>query len=239
MTMKALVHSWSAAAKPVVRVIALLLPTLIALFGVAGLHAQEEFTPPVAFPVDRYQAGWAKNPFTLPSAPPTQDKVSAAKDLAIGGFYGLRDNATIAVVNVKTQERFNLKKGETLNGITLDDYSIQPTRKETTAEVSVNGEKATLHFDNSYIRQQSGASEAAKTPDGTPPNVNPGGQMPPSMTPRTGPGAPPTGVPGTTRPLPTPPGSHAPGVTFPNAPTIPTPVGRQRLTAPQPRAKTN
>lgn len=135
--------------------------------GLAALRAQESFTPPQAYGADRYEREWQMNPFTLKTAPVALAKVSFAQDLAIGSFYGDRDNPTVVVVNTKTHDRTKLQKDQpSADGLTLVSWSLQPSRKDTSAEISLGGEKAVIHYDNSYIRQASaeGAGSGARPP---------------------------------------------------------------------------
>jgi hypothetical protein len=126
--------------------------------------AQEEgFTPPQAYPLDRYEAGWNKNPFTLKTAPVALEKESGLQDLAIGSLYGLRADPIVVVVNTKTGARTKLKTGETdKSGMLLKSVSVQETQKDTSAEVVLNGETAVLKFDYDYYRQSATPANDAK-----------------------------------------------------------------------------
>jgi len=127
--------------------------------------AQDQFVPPQRYPVDRYEANWNKNPFTIKTAPVALAKASFAENLAIGSYYGATDAPTIVVVNTKTGERTPLKAGAESNGMKLKSVSIQASRKETTAEVTCGGETAKLRFDDAYVRQaaaRSGNQEPAR-----------------------------------------------------------------------------
>jgi hypothetical protein len=147
---------------------------LCALFGGhTYVCAQEAFTPPQAYALDRYEEGWNKNPFTLKTAPVALVQRSFAEDMAIGSFYGTKDNPTIVVVNTKTRKRWPIKKGQTAeNGMTLDSWSISASRRETSAVVKLNGEKAELRFDDSFVKEMAastagpgaGASRGAMDP---------------------------------------------------------------------------
>ncbi len=142
---------------------------LILMVSAGALYGQEPaaFEPPQAYPMDRYEASWAKNPFTLKTAPAVVDNVSFAKDLAIGGHYGDKANPTIVIVNTKTHERTNLKKGETASsGMKLSDVKLGETRKLTTVEVTMGTETSELTYSSEYLSQvaSSDGGKAAQSP---------------------------------------------------------------------------
>lgn len=140
---------------------------LVVIFaGGRCLLAQEPeaFVPPQAYPVERYEAAWSKNPFTLKTAPAVVENVSAAKDLAIGSHYGNKDNPTVVVVNTKTHERIRLKKGETAsNGMKLNSVKLGATRKETTVEITLGSETAELTYNAEYMNQMASSAAAKAT----------------------------------------------------------------------------
>jgi hypothetical protein len=130
-----------------------LLGIISVLLG-ARLSAQEAFAPPQAYPLDRYEAGWSKNPFTLKTAPVALAQKSFAEDLAIGSYYGAKENPTVVIVNVKTKKRWPLQMGQTAeNGMMLSGVSITSSRRDTMVEVKLNGETAELRFDDSFIKE--------------------------------------------------------------------------------------
>ena len=148
-------------------------------------HAQNEatFTPPQAYPRERYEAMWEKNPFTLKTAPAVVETVSMAKDLAVGSHWGKADSPTVVVVNTKTHERITLKKGVMNKGLTLKAVTFGNSRKDMSAEVTIGSETATLTYDNDYIAQVAASPGAqpggaakglAPTPAGFPPGMNQG-----------------------------------------------------------------
>ncbi|WP_075090760.1 hypothetical protein [Verrucomicrobium spinosum] len=47
------------------------------------------FEPPQRHPQSRYEQDWARNPFTLKTAPVAIESQSFAKDLALGGIDNL------------------------------------------------------------------------------------------------------------------------------------------------------
>jgi hypothetical protein len=127
------------------------------------------FTPPQAYPVDRYEAGWGRNPFTLKTAPVIVENASFAKDLAIVGISGDTANPTVTVVNIKTHERFRLKLGQPgANGMLLNDVKRAESRKDSVVEVTLGSETSKLHYDNSYLKQVAATSTAKAAPQGSP-----------------------------------------------------------------------
>ncbi|WP_395749809.1 hypothetical protein [Prosthecobacter sp.] len=139
---------------------------LLLLLPCAPALAQEPaaFVPPAAYPLDRYEAGWNKNPFTLKTAPVVVAAASFAVDLAIGSYYGDEENPTVVIVNTKTNKRIPLKKGVVdSSGMKLNSISYAPSRKDVTADVTLGSETATLHFNDSYTKQLASA-ESAKVP---------------------------------------------------------------------------
>lgn len=144
--------------------------TLCLLPCCAALAQQDVsvFTPPKAYPVDRYEAGWGKNPFTLKTAPVVVGNVSFAKDLAIAGISGDTANPTVTIVNVKTHERFRLKHGQPAdNGMRLSQVKRAGSRKDSVVEVMLGSETSELHYDSSYLKQVA-STAAVRTPQGTP-----------------------------------------------------------------------
>jgi hypothetical protein len=167
--------------------------TIVALLAMGcqiAIAQEENFTPPQAYPVDRYEAGWNKNPFTLKTAPVALERTSALQDLAIGSLFGLRSDPIVVVVNTKTGARTRLKTGETAqNGMLLKSVSVQETQKDTSAEVAMNGETAVLKFDYDFYRQNATPANDARHRAGENPAVRDGapipgppGAMPPDRT---------------------------------------------------------
>ncbi len=148
--------------------------------GVACAQEAAEFTPPKVYPVERYEAGWQKNPFTLKTAPAVIENASFAKDLAIGAVYGDTANPTVVVVNVKTHERTRLKQGQPAeNGMKLVSVKVGDSRKETTAQVVLGSETTELHYDNSYLMQVAAAGNArGAVPQGLAPQLQQQRQVP-------------------------------------------------------------
>jgi hypothetical protein len=130
---------------------------------VTSVCAQEPaaFQAPKAYEVQRYEAGWNKNPFTRKTALVPVTNAAFAQDLAIGSFYGALEDPTIVLVNTKTHERFRLRQGQsTPTGIRLAEVNVGTARKETFVQVSFAGETARLRYNEGYLLQMAAASQA-------------------------------------------------------------------------------
>ncbi len=141
-----------------------LLPLAITLAGsLTWAQGQEssEFLPPKAYAIERYEAGWNKNPFTLKTAPALVQQASFAKDLAIASIYGERRDPTVSIVNVKTHERFLLKTGKpNAHGIELKEASVGLRRKDTVVRIAMGAELCEVHYDSGYLMQLAAAAGA-------------------------------------------------------------------------------
>ena len=146
------------------------------------------FAAPKAYPIERYEAGWNKNPFTLKTAPTVVEQDSFAKDLAIGAYYGDAKDPSVVVVNIKTGERITLKKKHpAANGMQLKNIQLGTSRKEIVAEVTLGAQTSEVRYNDDYLKQIAGA-EAARVPPGQQPGMQgqqrpgapppPGGQQP-------------------------------------------------------------
>ena len=132
--------------------------SLLLVIVLIGDHAraqeQTAFVPPKAYAIERYEAGWNKNPFTLKTAPAFVPQDSFAKDLAIASIYGNRHDPTVAIVNVKTRERYVLKIGRPNDqGIELKEASLGLARKNTVVRIAMGAELCEVRYDNSYLTQ--------------------------------------------------------------------------------------
>jgi hypothetical protein len=135
---------------------------LLAHAGMAQNAEPAVFTPPLAYPAARYEAGWNKNPFTLKTAAPMAAQDSFARDLAIGSHYGAADNPTVVIVNTKTNERFLLRKDlPAPAGMRLKAVHFTSTRSECQVEIVQGTEAAVLKYDAGYLNQFA-ASEASR-----------------------------------------------------------------------------
>lgn len=213
---------------------------------VSGLSAAEPWAPPTPFPEQRYENGWRKNPFTLKTAPVAIQRESFAKNLALGSMYDDADGVTsVVVVNTKTRERSRLRGQEAgTNGMRVEESVIADTRRDSYAVVVMGGEKATLRYDEAFLKQlaagggvsptgtgagqrQAAGNGATPTGDGQPAPMTAMNGAPAMGAGSTAPNASVPNVSGN-GPAPTPPGVRTP---YPSGrPTI---ANRRRLTAPQ------
>ncbi len=120
------------------------------------------FTPPQAYPAERYEAGWSKNPFTLKTTVPMAAQDSFARDLAIGSHYGAAENPTVVIVNTKTHERILLRKDRPApDGMRLKTVSLTSARNQCQVEVVQGSAEAVIKYDVNYLHQFA-ASEASR-----------------------------------------------------------------------------
>lgn len=135
--------------------------TFLLLLMAGPAHAQQDapvFQPPVPHDVQRYEAGWNKNPFTLKTLPPVVESVSFAADLAIATYYGDSAAPTIIIVNTKTTERTSLKQGQPApNGMQLRSVKLGSSHKDLVVEVTLGSETAAIRYNDSYLKQMATA----------------------------------------------------------------------------------
>ena len=153
---------------------------IILLLLMAGpARAQQEatlFQPPVPYDVQRYEAGWNKNPFTLKTAAPVVEQASFAADLTIGTYFGDSADPTIVIVNTKTNERTSLKQGRpAANGMKLSSVNLGASRKDVLAQVTLGTETADIRYNDTYVKQMA-AAETTKAPP-MQQSIQPGGQL--------------------------------------------------------------
>ena len=176
---------------------------IILLLLLAGpAQAQQEaiiFQPPAPHDVQRYEAGWNKNPFTLKTVAPVVEQVSFALDLTIGTYFGDSADPTIIIVNTKTNERISLKQGQpAANGMKLSSVKLGTSRKDLVAQVTLGTETAAIRYNDSYVKQMAAAETNKAAPmqqtqkqPGIPLKI-PGQQNPPLPGKGSAPGAAPT-----------------------------------------------
>ncbi|MFZ2276551.1 MAG: hypothetical protein WAW39_02085 [Prosthecobacter sp.] len=171
-------------------------------------YAQQEaliFQPPVPHGVQRYEAGWNKNPFTLKTVAPVAEQASFAADLTIGTYFGDSADPTIIIVNTKTNERTSLRQGQPAsNGMKLSSVKLGASRKDLVAQVTLGTETAAIRYNDSYVKQMAAAETTKASPSMQPSHQQPGTQLKfptpqnPSQPGRgSAPGAAPTNAPAT------------------------------------------
>lgn len=226
--------------------------TVLCLAAIPGA-AMDGFAPPQAHPVERYQAGWKKNPFTRKTAPVAVTRESFAKDLALAGWRQAGDDTIVILVNTRTREYSRLRNNEaTTDGVKVKQAELRDRRADTFVVLERGGETAVVRYNEGFLRQAAAQQPlAAATPTQTPqvvagqPGVAgmlaprpgaspaaPGNALAASAQPQ--PAAP--NVPTAAPPMPVIPGA-APATASPpgKQPNIPTIPRRRMLTAPQSR----
>ncbi|MBE2282442.1 MAG: hypothetical protein IAE77_03150 [Prosthecobacter sp.] len=137
---------------------------LILMLGLRCVGAQDTFQVPERYDAKRYEADWARNPFTLETAPVAAPDNPFAKDLAVASCYGDKANPTVVIVNTKTRERFPLRKGtESKQGWRLGEVQLGASRQNITAEIWMGNERAVLNYDTEYVK-----ALASTAPPGAP-----------------------------------------------------------------------
>jgi hypothetical protein len=220
---------------------------LLLFLGSAGMAFAEDFVPPQAYPLDRYESGWQKNPFTLKTAPPTMQQESFAKDLVLGSVSQIGNSTSVTVVNVKTRDRIHLRDTEPSSaGIKVDSVHLAEKRKDIFVKLAMGNATAVVRYDDAALKTWAAAGDpkaAAKMNGaaqmngaGAPPIPNPGaaGQPPPPIMP-------PNMIQGnqtmqntTAMPVGAVPTSLRPQDPNTLPPNIPTPARRRQLTLPTP-----
>lgn len=124
----------------------------------------QEFTAPAPYPVDRYEAGWNTNPFTLKTAAVAIQKESFAKDLFLGGMYQFGQEITVILVNSKTRERIRLVSTKTSpNGMRIKSATILNSLRDSYAEIEKGGEVAIIRHDEKLQKQLASQNQAPGT----------------------------------------------------------------------------
>lgn len=123
---------------------------LLASIGQVELTA---FEPPQRHPQSRYEQDWARNPFTLKTAPVATENQSFAKDLALGGIDNLGEGHRVILVNVKTQQRYPLKEGTpNAEGLVIKQVHRATTLKDSYVEIARGTEVARLEYNEAYLK---------------------------------------------------------------------------------------
>jgi len=142
------------------------LTLVLALIGTQSMAQEQAVLPsPKSYVIERYEAGWNKNPFTLKTTPAVVPQASFAKDLAIASIYGDRRDPTVSIVNVKTHERFLLKVGRPTDlGIEIKEVCIGVGRKDTVVKIAMGAELSEVHYDTDYLMQLTASAGARAAP---------------------------------------------------------------------------
>jgi len=144
-----------------------------------GRCGAQDFAAPKAYPIERYLEGWAKNPFTLKTAPAAIQHDSFARDLALGSICQIGEAITVVVINIKTRARTAIYNSrQNAGGITIKSVHLDDFRKGTYVELAAGGESAVLHYDANMLKQFSVPGNAAPGKTGI---TGPHGVLPPPL----------------------------------------------------------
>lgn len=145
--------------------------TVLLLFCACRLARAQEFAAPKTHPIERYEADWQKNPFTLKTAPAVMNRESFAKDFALAGISSNGENTTVILVNTRTREYTRLRNHDPAPaGLRVKLVSPSERRVENFVELELNQETAIVRFDENFLRQvasnqaQPASRVAAKIP---------------------------------------------------------------------------
>lgn len=134
---------------------------LLASLWLAELPA---FEPPQRHLQSRYEQDWARNPFTLKTAPVVAETQSFAKDLALGGIDNLGEGHRVILVNVKTQQRFPLKEGApNAEGLVIKQVHRATTLKDSYVEIARGTEVARLEYNEAYLKSVAASTAPSST----------------------------------------------------------------------------
>jgi len=144
---------------------------LLFFLGILGGEAfAEAFVPPQAYSIDRYEAGWQKNPFTLKTALPTPTRDSFAKDLVLGSVSKIDGSTSVVLINAKTRARIHLDDAKASpSGIQVTSVHFAEKRKDISVELAMGGDTATVRYDDAVLIQLASAGNAKKTGPANPP----------------------------------------------------------------------
>lgn len=139
--------------------------------------AEADAIPP-AYRSDRYQATWAKNPFLIKVAGPTQNQASFAEDWELKYLNDRNGVVKAGIQNRKTQEYRNVTSEPDAEGFRLVKATISRNRKDSSADVAKGAETATLRYSDTptaaaprpgVVPGQPGAAPGVPPRTGTPP----------------------------------------------------------------------
>jgi hypothetical protein len=123
---------------------------------VTGAPVAESAVIPQAFPRDRYEASWKKNPFLLKVAVIAQVKESWATDYALTSIANMNGTHRVSIKNKKTGESKRLTEGGTGDEeFKIVAVKLLPDRKSSSVEIAKGGETATLTYDPMMTAPQS------------------------------------------------------------------------------------
>ena len=143
-----------------------IIAALLVAMGLSSPLLAAEFIAPKSYPVDRYEQGWQKNPFTLKTAPVAVAKESFAKDLSLAGISSDPGGTTVVLVNTKTREYTRLKNDEpATNGMKVKSVHDADRRSEMSVELELGNETAEVRVDETFLKQVAASRGAPAMPN--------------------------------------------------------------------------
>jgi len=155
---------------------------------------KEEATIPEAYPINRYEASWSKNPFLLKTVAPIVQQVDWSQDWALSSMSNIGGNIRVRMVNKQTGESKRVtSEGSEDSEFRLIKANFHRNRREASVEIAKGSETATLKYDenltskpvtiNNTLRQTGAQPGAA----GNPAQRTVGGQpLKPAINPTAG-----------------------------------------------------
>src|SRR4051812_43241870 len=77
---------------------------ILAAGASSAAFAANAFVAPHAYPAQRYEANWNRNLFYVPPPIVPEQRASFAENLAIGSYFGDKNQPTVVVVDKRTGE---------------------------------------------------------------------------------------------------------------------------------------
>jgi hypothetical protein len=111
----------------------------------------EEDAVPQAYPMDRYESMWDKNPFLLKTVVAVQPKESFAKDYALQYVIASNGVYRVAIFNRVTQERVRLEEGKPSGEFRLLKVNYDRDRNKTSVQIARGTETAEIRYDETVL----------------------------------------------------------------------------------------
>ena len=127
---------------------------IIGFAGVGTLSADidDASFPPVAYPVERYEAMMKRSPFVLPSF---SEEVAVTdnwtEDYRIVSVLKLGNDSVVIVKKISTDERIPVREKENAQGIRLLELEMSPDPHNVSARIEMGGEEGTIQYDESIL----------------------------------------------------------------------------------------
>ncbi len=152
----------------------------------SAVPAVDEPVIPQAYPSNRYEASWSKNPFLLKTVAPPQAKDDFSKDWALAAMSRMGSKDIIYISNKQTGESKRLTNQDGADAeFRLIEAKFSRNREEAYAKVAKGNEEAELKYDENLTSKPLTINNTLRangaqpgTPGGVPgnPNARPQGQ---------------------------------------------------------------